>query len=86
MGNSAPDDLKAPTGSDSLTAVAPPAPGMYSKLGLPGVAGVALLLAGVAVVAVENLVVAAGLALIVAGVGLLALGLTRGAMRAIGLR
>lgn len=48
---------------------------MIQKLGLAGIAGLVLLLVGVALVAYESLIIAAGLAFVLAGIGLLAKGM-----------
>lgn len=58
---------------------------MLDKLGTVGVAGIVVLLAGVALVAWQNLILAAGLALVVAGVGLVAYGLVTSLLGAFGM-
>lgn len=58
---------------------------MLKKLGLPGIFGVLLMLAGVALIALENLLIAGGLALVVAGLGLVVYGLVTGLLSAMGM-
>jgi hypothetical protein len=58
---------------------------MFDKLGLVGVLGVVLMLGGVAVVALENIVVAGGLALLVAGLGLVVFGLVKNLLSSLGM-
>lgn len=58
---------------------------MFDKLGLAGVLGVVLMLGGVAVVALESLVVAGGLALLVAGLGLVVFGLVKNLLSSLGM-
>ncbi|UIO99855.1 hypothetical protein Hbl1158_00330 [Halobaculum sp. CBA1158] len=57
---------------------------MLDKLGTAGIAGAALLVAGLALVAWAAPVVAAGLALVLVGTGLVVKGLATGLMRQFG--
>ena len=59
--------------------------GMIDKLGTKGIAGVVLLVLGIAVVAYRAPVVAAGLAMAFAGLGLVASGLIQSVMGAFGM-
>jgi len=58
---------------------------MLDKLGLPGVAGVVVLFAGIGLVAWQNLILAAGLALVVSGLGLVVYGLVTSLLASFGL-
>jgi len=58
---------------------------MLDKLGLPGIAGVVVLLAGIGLVAWQNLILAAGLALVVGGLGLVVYGLVTSLLSSLGL-
>jgi len=58
---------------------------MFDKLGPVGIAGILLLLAGIGLVAWQNLILAAGLALVVAGIGLVVYGLVTSLLGAFGL-
>jgi len=58
---------------------------MLDKLGVVGFLGVLLMLGGVAVVAIESLLVAAGIAFVVAGLGLLVFGLVRNLLSSLGM-
>jgi len=58
---------------------------MLSKLGPAGILGFLFMLGGVAVVALESLVIAAGLAVIVAGLGLVVFGLVRNLLASLGI-
>jgi hypothetical protein len=58
---------------------------MFDKLGIPGVLGVLLMLGGIAVVALENIVLAGGLALVIAGLGLVVFGLVKNLLGALGM-
>jgi hypothetical protein len=58
---------------------------MFDKLGAKGIVGVLLLLGGIAVIALQNLVIAAGMALVVVGFVLVAWGLVSGLMSSFGL-
>ena len=58
---------------------------MLDKLGLAGVAGVVVLLAGIGLVAWQNLILAAGLALVVSGLGLVVYGLVTSLLSSFGL-
>ncbi|WP_276299262.1 DUF7470 family protein [Halorussus lipolyticus] len=58
---------------------------MLDKLGAKGIFGVVLLLAGIAVIAIQNLIIAAGIGLVVLGFVLTAWGLVSGLMSSFGL-
>ena len=58
---------------------------MLDKLGLPGVAGVVVLCAGIGLVAWQNLLLAAGLALVVGGLGLIVYGLVTSLLASFGM-
>jgi hypothetical protein len=58
---------------------------MLKRLGLPGVFGVLVMLAGIALIAWENLLIAGGLALTIAGLGLVVYGLVSGLLSAMGM-
>lgn len=58
---------------------------MFGKLGTTGIAGVLLLIGGLAVVALESVVVAGGLALMLVGLLLVARGLVGTMMSAFGM-
>jgi hypothetical protein len=58
---------------------------MFGKLGVKGVLGVLLLLGGIAVIALQNLVIAAGIGLVVLGVVLVAWGLISGLLSSFGM-
>lgn len=58
---------------------------MLDKLGLAGVIGVVFLLGGIAVVALESLVIAGGIALVVAGLGLVVFGLVKNLLASFGM-
>jgi membrane-bound ClpP family serine protease len=58
---------------------------MFDKLGIGGVVGLLLLLAGILLVAWENLRIAAGIALLLAGLGLVVRALVTGVMRQFGM-
>lgn len=58
---------------------------MFGKLGSSGVAGILLLLGGIALIALESLVVAGGMALVLVGLLLVAKGLVGSAMEAFGM-
>lgn len=60
--------------------------GMLRKLGTFGIAGVVVLLAGLALLAFADPLIAAGVALVLAGVGLLARGLVEVALRSMGMQ
>ena len=47
---------------------------MFDKLGAKGIVGVLVLLGGIAVIALQNLLIAAGMALMVVGLGLVVWG------------
>lgn len=59
--------------------------GMFDKLGIAGVLGVVVMLAGVALVASQNLYIAAGLAFVVAGVGLVTYGMVTSLLSSLGM-
>lgn len=58
---------------------------MLGKLGPLGVVGTLVLLAGIVVVALQNIVIAAGIALVVAGLGLVVFGLLRNLLASFGM-
>ncbi|UPW01480.1 hypothetical protein M0R88_05085 [Halorussus gelatinilyticus] len=58
---------------------------MLDKLGAKGIVGVLLLLGGIAVIALQNLIIAAGIGLVVLGFVLTAWGLVSGLMASFGL-
>jgi hypothetical protein len=58
---------------------------MLDKLGAAGLLGVLLMVGGVAVVALESLLVAGGIALVVAGLGLLVFGLVKNLLASLGI-
>jgi hypothetical protein len=58
---------------------------MFERLGIGGVFGVLLLLAGIGVVASQNLVVAGGIALVIAGLGFVVYGIVRNLVSALGM-
>ncbi|WP_135824747.1 DUF7470 family protein [Halorussus ruber] len=58
---------------------------MLDKLGTKGILGVLLLLAGIAVIAIQNLIIAAGIGLVVLGFVLTAWGLVSGLMASFGM-
>ena len=58
---------------------------MLDKLGGVGVAGIVVLLAGIGLVAWQNLLLAAGLALVVGGLGLVVYGLVTSLLASFGL-
>lgn len=58
---------------------------MLDKLGTSGLAGIVLLLAGIALIAWFYPIVAAGLALVLAGIALVAKGLISSVMRSFGM-
>ncbi len=58
---------------------------MLEKLGLTGVLGLLVLLAGVVLIARENLLIAAGMAFILAGLGLVVRALISSVMQQFGL-
>lgn len=58
---------------------------MFDKLGAVGLLGVVLMLGGVAVVALESLLVAAGIAFVVAGLGLVVFGLVKNLVSSLGM-
>ena len=58
---------------------------MLDKLGAKGIVGVLLLIGGVAVIALQNLIIAAGIGLVVVGFVLTAWGLVSGLMSSFGL-
>ena len=58
---------------------------MFDKLGLPGILGLLIMLGGIAVVAVENIVLAGGIALVIAGLGLVVFGLVKNLLSSFGM-
>ena len=70
-------DIFTPVGRDAF--------GMFGKLGLKGIVGVLVLLAGIGVVAWKDPVVAAGIGLVVVGFVLTAWGLVSGLLSSFGM-
>ncbi|MEF8777119.1 MAG: hypothetical protein V5A43_11545 [Haloarculaceae archaeon] len=58
---------------------------MFEQLGIAGVIGVLVLLAGIGVIATENLIVAGGVALVIAGLGFLVYGIITQLAQAMGM-
>lgn len=58
---------------------------MFDRLGAVGVLGIVLVVAGLALVAVESLLVAGGMALVLLGVGLAVKSLISGMLSAFGM-
>ena len=58
---------------------------MVGNIGLTGLVGVVLLIAGLGIVAVENPVIAIGFSLVLVGIGLVAKGLITNIMRSFGM-
>ncbi|MFB6105198.1 MAG: hypothetical protein ABEJ57_09015 [Halobacteriaceae archaeon] len=58
---------------------------MLGRLGLSGGLGVLMLLAGIALVASENLLIGTGIALVLAGLGFVANGVVQSTMRQFGM-
>ena len=58
---------------------------MVGNIGLTGLVGVVLLIAGLGIVAVENPVIAIGFSLVLVGIGLVAKGLITNVMRSFGM-
>ncbi len=58
---------------------------MLRNLGIAGILGLALLIAGVALATWVNLLIGSALALVIAGLGLIVYGLVTNLMRAMGL-
>lgn len=58
---------------------------MFDKLGVSGVLGLLLLLAGILLVAWENLIIAAGIAFLLAGLGLVVKALIGNVLRQFGM-
>lgn len=58
---------------------------MFDKLGIAGVFGVLCLLAGIVLIAMQNLVIAGGLALVVAGLGFVVFGLVKNLLSSMGM-
>ena len=58
---------------------------MLDKLGFAGIAGILVMVGGIAIVAWQNLFLAAGLAFVVAGLGLVVYGLVSNVLAAFGL-
>ena len=58
---------------------------MLDKLGALGIVGIVVTVAGLAIVAWQNLLLAAGLAIMLAGVGLVAAGLVKNVLASFGL-
>jgi hypothetical protein len=58
---------------------------MFDKLGVPGILGLLVMLSGIAVVAIENIVLAGGIALVIAGLGLVVFGLLKNLLSSFGM-
>jgi hypothetical protein len=58
---------------------------MLKRLGLAGVLGVLLMIVGIAILALENLLIAGGVALVIAGIGMVAYGMVKSMLGAFGL-
>lgn len=58
---------------------------MFDRLGALGVVGIVLVITGLALIAVESLLVAGGLALVLAGLGLAAKSLVSGMLATFGM-
>ncbi|WP_135829607.1 DUF7470 family protein [Halorussus halobius] len=58
---------------------------MIDKLGAKGIVGILVLLGGIAVIALQNLLIAAGIGLVVLGVVLVAWGLVSGLLASFGM-
>ncbi|PSQ60668.1 MAG: hypothetical protein BRD23_01810 [Halobacteriales archaeon SW_9_67_25] len=58
---------------------------MLDKLGFAGLLGLVLMLGGVAVVALESLLVAGGIALVIAGLGLVVFGMVKNLLSSLGM-
>jgi hypothetical protein len=58
---------------------------VFDKLGIVGIGGVVLVVAGIGLVASESLIVAGGIALVLAGLGLVVRGLVATVMEQFGL-
>jgi hypothetical protein len=58
---------------------------MFDKLGIPGILGLLFMLGGIAIVALENIILAGGLALVIAGVGLVVFGLIKNLLSSFGM-
>lgn len=58
---------------------------MFGKIGLPGVLGLLVVLAGIGAIATQNLIVAGGVALVIAGLGFLVYGMISQLARSMGI-
>ncbi|WP_435155526.1 DUF7470 family protein [Haladaptatus sp. DFWS20] len=58
---------------------------MFGKLGAKGIVGLLVLVAGIGVIALQNLIIAAGMALVVLGFILTAWGLISGLLESFGM-
>lgn len=58
---------------------------MFGRLGVAGVFGVLVLFAGIAVIALQDLLIAGGVALVIAGIGFVVYGLVTNLLSALGL-
>ncbi|WP_254861804.1 DUF7470 family protein [Halovivax gelatinilyticus] len=58
---------------------------MFKNLNATALVGILLLVAGVALIALENLVIAGGVAMLVVGLGMVAKGLISAAMQSFGM-
>jgi len=57
----------------------------YAQLGLPGVFGILVMVAGIAVLSVHSVVAAAGVALVISGIGIVVYSMLRSMMQAFGM-
>lgn len=78
------DDGASSMRTTALTAVALAGDTMLDKLGMAGLLGVLVMLAGIVIVAWQNLFLAAGLAFVVAGLGLIVYGMVSNLLSAFG--
>lgn len=74
-----------PPQTTALTVVAGTCRCMLDKLGIAGIAGVVVMLGGIALVAWQAPIVAAGIAFVVAGLGLIVYGMIRNLMASFGM-
>ncbi len=65
--------------------MADPIRAMLGKLGAKGIAGIVVLILGIAVIAIQSLLIAAGMALVVVGFVLAAWGLVSGMLASFGM-
>ena len=84
--DSDPDTLaEAASGITAFNRPGRAARSMIRNLGIKGLLGVVLLIAGVGLIAYESPIVAAGIAMVVAGLGLVAQGLVSSMLRSFGM-